>query len=102
MFQLAAKSDESPNVILVDDSLVVDYDTPHTMFRLPPLTLQPIMENAVRHGRPPMRVRCTFPYARERRIQAARSSSRMTAAAFNPPTTANRIPRLITFDKGLK
>ena len=30
--------------------LQVEYDTPHTDFRLPPLTLQPIVENAVKHG----------------------------------------------------
>ena len=30
--------------------LVVDFDTPFTQFRLPPLTLQPIVENAVKHG----------------------------------------------------
>jgi hypothetical protein len=34
-------------------SLFVEYDTPHTFFRLPPLTLQPIAENAVKHGMNP-------------------------------------------------
>ena len=36
-----------------DDMLVVDWDTPFIRFRLPPLTLQPIVENAVKHGMDP-------------------------------------------------
>ena len=36
-----------------EDTLFVEYDTPHLQFRLPPLTLQPIVENAVKHGMDP-------------------------------------------------
>ncbi|MBO4396245.1 MAG: histidine kinase [Eubacterium sp.] len=34
----------------LEDSLFVSFDTPHILFRVPPLTLQPIVENAVKHG----------------------------------------------------
>nr|WP_316625061.1 histidine kinase [uncultured Ruminococcus sp.] len=36
-----------------EDRLFVEYDTPHTRFRVPPLTLQPLVENAVKHGMDP-------------------------------------------------
>ena len=33
-----------------EENLLVEFDTPHTAFRLPPLTLQPLVENAVKYG----------------------------------------------------
>ncbi|MBR1855127.1 MAG: histidine kinase [Lachnospiraceae bacterium] len=33
-----------------EGNLFVEFDTPHTNFRLPPLTLQPIVENSVKYG----------------------------------------------------
>ena len=36
-----------------EDRLFVEFDTPHTKFRVPPLTLQPLVENAVKHGMNP-------------------------------------------------
>ena len=36
-----------------ESKLVIDYDVPHLQFRMPPLTLQPLAENAVKHGMGP-------------------------------------------------
>ena len=36
-----------------EDRLFIDYDTPHLAFRVPPLTLQPIVENSVKYGMDP-------------------------------------------------
>ncbi len=36
-----------------EDSLFIEYDIYHKEFRLPPLTLQPIVENSIKHGMDP-------------------------------------------------
>ncbi|MBQ7705448.1 MAG: histidine kinase [Selenomonadaceae bacterium] len=36
-----------------EENLFVKYDTPHQNFKIPPLTLQPIVENCVKHGLDP-------------------------------------------------
>ena len=36
--------------------LAIEYDTPHTHFHMPPLTLQPLAENSVKHGMSPQTV----------------------------------------------
>jgi len=37
--------------VMLEDRLQVEYDTPYTAFRLPPMTLQPVVENAVKYGK---------------------------------------------------
>ena len=36
-----------------EEMLIVEYDTPFTQFHLPPLTMQPLVENAVKHAMDP-------------------------------------------------
>ena len=36
-----------------ENKLIIDYDVTYTLFRIPPLTLQPLAENSVKHGMSP-------------------------------------------------
>ena len=40
----------STELLLFGDNLTVEYNAAFSAFRLPPLTLQPIVENAIKHG----------------------------------------------------
>ena len=50
-----AKAYLSVAQVRFEDELNVEYDTPYTDFDLPPLTLQPLVENCVKHGVDPER-----------------------------------------------
>ena len=45
-----AKAYLAVEMVRFEDHLYVEFDTPHINFRVPPLTLQPLVENAVKHG----------------------------------------------------
>ena len=68
-----------------EGQLAVVLDTPHTGFRLPPLTLQPIVENAVKHGMDPETELLTIVI----RTRATDGGSEITVendgVAFTPP-----------------
>ena len=45
-----AKAYLAVEMVRFEGHLYVEFDTPHINFRVPPLTLQPLVENAVKHG----------------------------------------------------
>jgi len=63
-----------------EEQLFVEFDTPHTFFKLPPLTLQPIVENAVKHGISPH----LAPLYLSVRTRAAESGSEITVEDTGP------------------
>ena len=68
-----------------EDKLNVVFDTPQTDFRLPPLTLQPIVENAVKHGMDPEIDRLTVT-VRTRRVEGGSEIIvEDDGADFHPP-----------------
>lgn len=75
-----------------EDSLFVEYDTPHTRFRVPPLTLQPIVENAVKHGMDPDSAPLHICIRTRKRMLAMKLSWKTTAPVLRRPIrmTASR------------
>ena len=63
-----------------EKKLFVEFDTPHTFFKLPPLTLQPVVENAVKHGISPQ----LGPLYLSVRTRAAEAGSEITVEDTGP------------------
>ncbi len=63
-----------------EGQLFVEFDTPHTFFKLPPLTLQPVVENAVKHGISPQ----LGPMYLSVRTRAAEDASEITVEDTGP------------------
>ena len=72
-----------------EDALSITYDILHKEFRLPPLTLQPIVENAIKHGMDPEHT----PLCITIKTRATKESSIVTVedngSGFSPETESN-------------
>ena len=77
-----------------EDSLFVEYDTQYTCFRVPPLTLQPIVENAIKHGKDPY----AGPFRISIRTRKTDSGSEIivedNGRGFNPAATDSKGPHI--------
>ena len=77
-----------------EDSLFVKYDTQYTCFRVPPLTLQPIVENAIKHGKDPY----AGPFRISIRTRKTDSGSEIivedNGRGFNPAATDSKGPHI--------
>ncbi len=86
-----------------EDRLVIEYDTQFTRFRLPPLTLQPIVENAVKHGMDPD---AAEPLTISIRTEKTDSGSRITVEdngkGFDPSSNSGEYTALDNICERLK
>ena len=64
-----------------EDNLSVEFDTPHTSFHLPPLTLQPLVENAVKYG---MNIDSTEPLRVIVKVEKVEKGSLITVSDNGP------------------
>ncbi len=69
-----------------EDDLFVEFDTPHIRFRIPPLTLQPIVENAIKHGLDPE----LNPLHVKVKTRLTENASEITVEDTGPGFAANR------------
>ncbi len=67
-----------------EDKLFVEFDTPYTRFQIPPLTLQPIVENAVKHGIDPELDSLTITVQTQRTDDGSRIIVHDTGPGFKP------------------
>ncbi len=70
--------------VRLDDRLSVTYNIPCKTFRLPPLTLQPIVENAVKHGIDPEHPSIRISISTEETPRTYKISIKNNGASFDP------------------
>ena len=85
-----------------ENSLFVKYDTPITRFRLPPLTLQPLVENAVKHGMDPNAGPLTISIRTEQTDAGVLVTVEDNGKGFDPSDKSKPHPALDNIESRLK
>ena len=84
-----------------EKDLFVEYDTPVTRFRLPPLTLQPLVENAVKHGLDPNAGPLTISVRTEQKEDGVLITVRDNGKGFDPGDRSKPHPALDNIESRL-
>ena len=85
-----------------EDMLVVEYDTPYTHFRVPPLTLQPLVENAVKHAMDPNAAPLHITIRTKKTDAGVMITVEDNGRGFDPNDTSKPHPALDNIENRLK
>ena len=85
-----------------ENNLFVEFDTPVTRFRLPPLTLQPLVENAVKHGMDPNAGPLTISVRTEQNDAGVLITVEDNGRGFDPSDKSKPHPAIDNIESRLK